>query len=330
MIKYFSRGYISRYIIVIITSIVIWIPSFLLPESYTGVNSYAYSVLSDLIGGNSLVITIISFFLTVFTGLFLNSKAIDTGFVSKVSTLPFVLFILVSSSLIGEFHNNPIVWINFILIFVWANMIQLPESKNSIPLVFNASFFVGVASLFFSQLIFLFVLIWMAIFMHRIVSWRNLLITLIGVALPYMFLMSWYFFSGTLLEDSNVLFDSMRFDFSLIYPRDPLSITTLVIVVVLTLFSVTGILGVLNENSINLRRNLLITVVYLSLGLLVIIIFSSSLDNLLLLAIPAALIMSYWFSKTKTLKWYNISLMILSILIIINQYIPLIIHWLEI
>lgn len=330
MIKYFTTGYISRYVLIVIIAFIIWIPSFLLPDNYTGVTSYAYNIILNLFGANTLVITIICFLLTIITGFFLNLNAINNGLVGKVSTLPFVLFVFVSSLVIGEYHNNPIIWINFIMIFVWANMMQLPNTKNSIPIVFNASFLVGVASLFFSQLVFLFVLIWMAIFIHRIVSWRNLMVTLIGVTLPYLFLLSWFYFSELLLEESYDLFNSLKFDFSLIYPVDPVSITTLIVVVVLTLISIFGVLGGLNENSINLRRNLLITVIYFVLGLIIIIVFSSSRNNLLLLTIPGVLIMSHWFSKLKNPKWYNVTMVFISILIIINQYIPLLIYWLEI
>ena len=330
MIKYFNTGYVSRYVLVIIIAIIIWIPSLIIPENYSGVTSYAYGIILELLGNSTLAITLISLFLTLFTALLLNLYAINSGIVGKVSTLAFALFVIFSSTLTGEFHNNPAIWINFILVFVWMNLMQLPYKLNTIPIIFNASFLVGVASLFYSQLVFLFILIWMAIFIHRIVTWRNLVVTLIGVTIPYFFLLTWFYFTEMLLEESYVLFNSLKFDFFLLYPTDLLNITVLAIVVPFLIITVLGVIGRLNENSINRRRNLLITVVYFFIILLILIVFSKSLNNLLLLAIPSVLLISYWVSNQKYTKWYNITLSVLLLIIIVNQYLPLVYYWLDI
>jgi len=330
MIRYFNTGYVSRYVLVMIIAILIWIPSFIIPENYTGVTSYAYNIILEVFGSNNFAITIASFFLTLITALFLNLYAINSGFVGKVSTLTFALFIIFSSTLTGEYHNNPSIWINFILVFVWINLMQLPYKLNTIPIILNASFLVGIASLFYSQLVFLFVLIWMAIFIHRIVTWRNLLVTLIGVTLPYFFLLTWFYFTEQLLEESYVLFNSLKYDFIFLYPHELLNISILTMVVPLVVISIFGVMGRLNENSINRRRNLLITIVYFFIIFLILIIFSKSLNNMLLLIIPAILLISYWISNQKQTKWYNITLSLLLIMIIVNQYLPLVYYWLDI
>lgn len=330
MIKYFNTGYISRYALVIFFGIIIWLPSFIIPESYSGVTSYAYNVISDLFGTNNFVLTIVSFLLTIATAFLLNSYAIRTGIIGKVSTIVFMLYVLLSSSLTPGFHNNPIIWINFILVFVWANLMQLPYSKNTIPIIFNASFLTGVASLFNSQLIFLLALIWMAVFIHRIVTWRNLLIPIIGVGLPYFFMLVWFYFRELLLEESYELFNPLKIDLSLVYPLDYLNIFIAVTLVILGIVTVFGTMGILSENSINTRRNLLITVVYFFTAVIILSVFTSSLVNMLLLTVPFVLILSYWFSHVRKPKWFNIILGVLMLLIFLNQYVQLAYSLLEI
>jgi len=315
---------------ILFIGIIIWIPAFIIPENYTGIISYAYGILLEIAGGNNLIITAVSFVLTIFTALLLNKVAIDNGLIGKVSTIVFVLYILISGSLTGCFHNNPVVWINFLMVFVWSALMKLPYSRNTLPIIFNASFLTGIASLFNSQLVFMFVLIWLAIFIHRIVTWRNLVVTLVGITMPYFLLLSWFFFKGQLLEESYDLFNSLMFDISVVYPVDYLNILTFTMLIGITAVSVLGTMGSLTENSINRRRNLLITVVNFFVAFAILIVFSKTLVNILLLAVPVVLLTGYWFSHVRTSKWYNFTLIVLLVFIILNQYLNLVFTLLEI
>ena len=305
----------------VLLALVLWLPSMLFPHTYTGISSYAFSQLGLLANHNLYLQTIIAFFLTLFTALNLNKIAVDNGFNTKVSTLAAFLYILLTSVLSGESHNNPVIWINFILTFVLANLLKLPYAKNTIPVLFNASFYVGIASFFYPQLVFLVVFIWLSIIIHKVVTWRNLAVTFIGIILPYFFLLTWFFYTDQLLEDSFVLFDSLHIDIAPIFLTNPIEIILSIIFLILIFLSVSGIAGKLNEKSINLRRNLTITIFYLITAFLIITLFSKSIISTLLMSIPSALLIGHWLSGVKKEKWYNIALSLAVFLIILNQYI---------
>ncbi len=329
MIRFLSTGYISRYLLVFFLGLIIWLPSLLYPTGYSGVPSYAYNLLAEIFPQNNYFLTTISFLLTLFSAILLNKYAIDTGLVGKVSTLVIALFIVFSSALVEEYHNNPIIWINLILIFVWGNLMQLPYTKNTIPLIFNASFLIGIASLFYTPLILLFAFIWLSIFIHRIVTWRNLVVTIIGVTLPYFFLLTICYALDIMLEESYVLFNSLKVEMMLKITNSPIEMIVLVILTFLIIISALGIAGKLNEKNINLRRNLLITIVLLLVVFIILMVFTKSIASLLLLCIPSALLVGNWLSYVKRLRWYNFALTILTILIVINQYVHLITDLLE-
>ena len=323
MIKYFSTGYFSKYLLVLIGGAILWLPSLLFPNVYSGAVSFAYDHIFEFIYHNNFVLTSISFLLTIGTAIFLNKFAIDNQFVSKVSTLILVLYILFTSIFTKEIHNNPIIWVNFLLVFVWANLMQLPYVKNTIPIVFNASFLLGVASLFYSPLVAMFVLIWISIIIHRVVTWRNLLVTIIGVLFPYFFLMSLFYAMGNLFDESYLLFNSLSLDLAPVFPTKPLDIAILTIVISITVVSIIGVVGRLNEKGINHRRNLLITIVYYVIAFIILLVFMKSLVSILLLSIPMVLLLGNWLSNVKQTRWYNVILVMLTVLIILNQYLQL-------
>lgn len=329
MIKFFSSGYLSRYILLLIFGVLIWAPSLILPSSYTGISSFAFNQISYLTADNNLVLTILSFALTMVSALLLNQIAITNGFSGKVSTLIAFLFILLTSSLVTEFHNNPVIWINFALIFVIGSLMRLPYVNNTIPVVFNASFILGLASLFYSQLVFLILFIWISIIIHRVVSLRNLVVSIIGIVLPYFFLLTLFFSMDILLEESYVLFDSLQIDITPVFITDPIEIVISIILLSITIISAFGIIGRLTEKNINLRRNLIITLFYAAIVFTVLLFFSKSIITVLLLVIPSVLIIGHWLGSLRRTRWFNLALSLVVILIIINQYLYLLFRLLD-
>lgn len=324
MIRYFSTGYLSRYLLLILLGFIIWTPSLLYPSFYTGISSFVFNQISYLTAQNIYLQTSISFVLTLITAFLLNQLAIDNGFSGKVSSLIALLYLLLTSSMAGEFHNNPIIWINFILVFILGNLMRLSYVSNTIPVVFNASFLLGVASLFYSHLVFLIVFIWVSIIIHRVLSWRNFVVSLIGIFLPYVFLLTWFFVTDNLLEESYVLFDSFKIDIAPLLLADPVEIAISAILVSMVIISAFGIADHLTEKNINLRRNLIVTLFYVVTAFLILLFSTKSLVSTLLLSIPSALILGHWLSNIKRTRWYDIALSLVAILIIVNQYLYLI------
>jgi len=253
-----------------------------------------------------------------------NKIAISNGFSTKISTLIAFLYVLFTSAIIGESHNNPVIWINFIMVFVLNNLMRLPYVNNLIPVIFNASFLLGIASLFYSQLVFLILFIWLSIIIHRIVTWRNIAVSLIGITLPYIFMLTWFFYTDTMLQDSFVLFNSLQIDIVPILLTNPIEIIITIMFLAIIIISIFGIASSLIEKNINLRRNLTITLFYIAIVFLIILIFSKSYISTLLLSIPSALLLGNWLNNRKKIRWYNISLWLITIFIIVNQYLNII------
>ncbi len=320
MIRYFNTGYFSRYLLIFFLAIVLWMPGFIYPQAYSGIISFGYDMLYYMSGSNVFIITVISFFITLLTAILLNLFSIESSISGKVSTLVMVLFVILSISLTGSYQNNPVIWINIIMSFVWINLMRLPNSQKKIAVVFNASFLIGIASLFYSQMIFMFILVMAAVFIHQVVNIRHLLVTIVGVITPYFFLLTWFYYTDRLLEESYDLFNGLQLHIMLPFPESILNLIVFFIIAALVVLSAIGLLGKLGEKNINTRRNLLITFTYFVIGLLIMFIFKSTLDFYLILSVPSAIMVSYWLSNVTITKWYNYTLVATLILIFVNQY----------
>lgn len=307
----------------IIIGLIFWIPSIVYPTFYTGVSSFAYNQILFLTAQNLYLQTFTSFIITLVTAFLLNKCAIDNGLSGKISTLIALIYVLLTSSLVGEFHNNPVIWINFLLVFVLSNLMRLPHVSNTIPVIFNAAFLIGVASLFYSQLVFLVLIIWVSVIIHRIVTWRNLVVTIIGIVLPYFLLLILFFAMNILFEESYVLFNSLQIDTKIVFMTDPVEIAISVILLTIIIISVIGVANRIPGKNINLRRNLIIIFFYLAIVFLILLVSSKSLVSTILLSIPSALLIGHWLSSVKRTRWYDIALSLVMILIIFNQYLYL-------
>ncbi len=326
MIKFFSTGYLSRYLFIFIFGLILWIPSLLFPTYYNGISSFAFNQISLITTQNLFLQTIASFFFTLITAFLLNKCAIDNGLSGKMSTLIALVYLILTSSLAGDFHNNPVIWINFILVFVLNNLMRLPYVTNTIPVIFNASFLIGVASLFYSPLVFLVLLIWISVIVHRIVTWRNFVVSLVGVVLPYFLLLTLFFTIGDLPEESYTIFETLQINTDFLMITDPLEIAIAVILLLIIIISSIGIANHIREKNINLRRNLIITFFYIAFLLLILFVFTKSLVLSLLLCIPSAILMGHWLGNIKRTRYYDLAFYAVITLMVLNQYLYLILN----
>lgn len=322
MIKYFSTGYLNRYLVILLLIFVIWIPELIVQETNSCSGSSSLFNISILFFNNMVWLKVANMILVLLSAFFLNRVAVIHNFVGKISTLTMLMFVLFMSVFQNQMQVNNIIIINFIIVFTFVALLDIPHNANPIPAVLNASFIIGVASLFYSPLIFLVLFVWNTVTIHRVVSWRTLVIPIIGVVLPYIFLFSWYFYSGVFTERFDILLQSLSWKFVFIFPEGIMEIGIVFIMMILITLSVVGISGHLSEKNINLRRNLLLVINYFFILVAIVVVYADSISYTLLLGLPVSLICGSWFSGVKNDKWYNIGLVIVVVLIVVNSFIP--------
>ena len=325
MIRYFQSGYLSRYIVIFILAIVFWTPSFIVQTNSEEISLPFYQLLSWLAGNNYYILISVAFSIILFSSLIINYLCTEIGISAKISMLGSFLFIIVASALTFYTEMSPFIWVNILLLLMLRLLYFFPASNNHIADSFNAGFLVGVASLFFTQAILFIFLIWMAFFIHRSGSWRNYLVALIGAIMPHIFALTWYFWNDRTDEFINLW--SNLFDYSglsAFLQMTNMDSIILVVLVALVIFSVLHSFSKLWKKSINLRRNLQITLYFFIFSVLIILL-TGKVNSFQLIVIPSSIILVHSFNELKRGRLVNILLTVFIGLIIVNQFLKLIV-----
>ncbi len=321
MISYFNSGHPGRYLVVLFITAILWLPSILsagffpLPgnEVHQGLTGFAENYRGFTLTG--------CFILSFVVGVMLNQILKEYDLVNANNTTGLFLYVLFASAIPLFTSMNVFIIVNIFLVMFIQGMMQLSKEENPVVTIFNTSLYLGIASLFFPPLLYLFIIIWMAILMNRQMDLRNFLIVLTGLLLPFLFLFTWYFWNDTLGKHwQAILYRLISIQTLNIFTS--LTVFDLVIFLLLLLVLVFSILRTffgIGETSITARRNMKLNL-YLLTGLAVLVVLYSSAPVIfLILVAPSVIVVAHAFYAVKN-KWLNLIFVLLLLLIIIHQY----------
>ncbi|HEY9115509.1 MAG TPA: DUF6427 family protein [Bacteroidales bacterium] len=331
MLKYFSSGHLSRFITIFFLIVLFWLPAFIAHHIYVpDFGNPLFLFLFQLTAFNIYLQISIALLITIGSALVVNQIAADFEFSSRFSSLAIFFFILCSSAFISFFSFNPILLANLFLFFFLKNIFSFPSSSTPITSTFNAGLLLGIASLFFAPLLIFLVFLWLAIIVHRMNDWRNFATSMIGILIPYLFLFTWYLWTESVFENANNLATAYFLIPEIKFPSYSLNLLITTIFMIVITVSGFSVLTHLREKNIKLRRNLMITLLYLVFTILLSILYQNINQTMLLIAIPASLILTNSVNPGKKMKIFNIVIYLLLALIVLNLYFNLGLYFINI
>lgn len=156
-----------------------------------------YSVAVWLAGGlfeNRLYIQLLLFGLSAYLMVELNNSNSLIRIYSRMVSCSFMMLTLMAAFL----FNSTDVWVvQFCMIAAYLVLFKCYQNKHSQGLVFYAFFFIGIASVFFIQILYFVPFLWIMMKAKLMsFSMRSLLASLIGITAPYWFLAGYFIFNG--------------------------------------------------------------------------------------------------------------------------------------
>ena len=123
------------------------------------------------------------------------------SFIRIRTFLPSNIFVLIVSGLTTLHSLHPVYFGAVFLLLSINRIFGAYESKKANANAFDAGFFIGLGSLFYFNLIFYFPIIWIGfILIRKNPEWRNFVLPIIGIAIPWLYCFAYYFFTDSLLE----------------------------------------------------------------------------------------------------------------------------------
>lgn len=326
LIGFFRKSFFFQYFMLIFLAGILWAGAFVnpvLPDFDT--NQYlmpGYHLVMILIGGNALISVVLAFLFVLIQAFFLNYILIRNDLVPKNTLIPAMVYILLMSHSRTLLLLHPVIISNLFLMIILFNLFKVYTKEDAYNEIFNAGFLTSIGSFFYFPFLYFILFIWMAFIVYSLYKWRDWLIPFTGLITPYIFLLTYFYWSDELFLAldayagyySTVAFIPLYLQFGLV------DWIIAGIIVLLFLWSFLKLAANIQERIISIRKQYG-TIFWLLVVCLLTYLGSGSFANshLALIAMPVSIYFSYGFSNIKRKFWIELFFGILSLVILFNS-----------
>jgi hypothetical protein len=320
-ISIFKNNQPLSIIMLSLVMIVLWIPAFnnsaALPYNNT-MPLYEFYVRG--VNNLSYFHNIMALILVVSESILLNYILNKFEIMAKKTAMPAIFYCLLMSCCQPLTHFYPLLFSNFFILLALFKIGLSYRVEEAFATIFDASFFIAIASLFYFPSIIIYPLIWVTLIVIRPFIWREWVISIIGLILPYLFVVVYYFWTDKvnfLLYD-KIFFPSSDALLTLSNQRQSFLLVSVFLILLLILSVITLLKG-WPVNTI-LSRNFLVVLFWL-LGLSLLSYSMAPVFNITYLAIaaiPLAVFIANFFLMTK-FKWISELIFLLFLASIIYE-----------
>jgi hypothetical protein len=246
----------------------------------------------------------------------LNTKFI---FISERTYLPSILYLIIVCAAVPFKEIYPILPALILFLFAFERLLDSYKIESLSYKVFDASFLLGIASLFYFNIIFYLVFIWITISIIRPFHWREWFFSILGLAIPYLILFSTYY----LFDISYTpIFESIKscFKFQLPIFLNKSHYLFLGYISIVILIASQYVSRILSAKKILARKSFnLFLVLFLITLILFIFIKSASIDLVFIAAIPVSIMLAQYFISVRPSRWVETIFDLLIVLLLITQ-----------
>ncbi|NRB47563.1 MAG: hypothetical protein HRU41_07805 [Saprospiraceae bacterium] len=252
----------------------------------------------DQVGYAGIIPAIIATLLVFVEGWMLNALVLRDRLGRDANLFPGLFFILICSVLPPFLQLSPLHMANFFYILALFELFGIYKKSDCATNLFNSGLWIAIGSLFYPSYLALFVLIIVAINTLRSLKFRDILIVLSGILVPYIYALVYFYWT-----DRLSVFMGQQFPIQVGIPEmnfpDPtlyyISVVFSGLLLLVVLFSWGGFLA---KNVIQVQKK--INILYAALLFSVFAPFFVdivSLDFLLYLAVPLGVLTSFSFTN---------------------------------
>jgi hypothetical protein len=293
---------------------------FILPQPIVneGFSAPVYLILCNFFSGfPPFIIALLGFLLVISEALLLNNTLIIYKVIPRNNFLPALLYIVLMSFIPELLTIHPVLIANLFIILSIRTIFGLYNLTEPIPGIFNASFMIAMASLFYQPVLIFILLLWASLLIFRIIDMRSILITVTGILIPYLIIAALYF-----LTDRIDLFASRYLHYyidlqKLSLPQGISQYLYGSTILMLALVSFVNVSWRTSETIINVRKRLSISLFFIIISFMTILYMGRfNVFHIAVFVVPLTILLSYYFVSLRKLFWPELflTLMILSIL----------------
>jgi hypothetical protein len=308
-----------------VAMIALWLYGFFHPVvPLTAHSAPLYKLIIAGIEKYPFLITLISFILIFCEALLINYIVEKNQIIDSNSYLPGLVYIVLMSLQPEMFSLHPIIIANLFMLFALFKLMQTYRKETAYSEVFDTGFFISLAMLFYFPSAVFILILWIGLLIIRPFVWREWIISLIGMILPWLFLIFYYFWKDNL--------DALEYDaiyYTLITPQKSLNeisfsfpeIFQMGILLICLLFASGRYITDIGKSTIQSRNNLLLLANFFLFAVISVFIAPGySIPFLSFLSIPFSIFFSSYLLFTKRIWLAEVLFLLLIISVFINQF----------
>jgi hypothetical protein len=306
LLKYFNSNRISVIVLISLLPVGYWMPSLFQGPSVqiAGATGVPFGLLIVSLNQHfRLISSLIALLLVIFNGYLLIQLNTIHIFIPVRTQLPSFFYIILAISMSQLHQLTPALVSSTLLILVLYLIFSAYKSEGVSVNFLDAGLLISMASLFYfpALMFFPFLLAGMAIL--RPFNWREWTFAILGIVLPYIFLISVYYLADIAISDLfNHVADSLKksvYDFRISYI---VNWTYILIFVLISSFFITV---TFDNMKIHARKFYLVFLVFFLFSVVTFLVIPGAGTGIVYyISVPVAYLFSNYFIKCKQ-NWIN-------------------------
>jgi hypothetical protein len=257
MLRRISKmSFTVQFMLFLALAALLWIPAFMNPGATIQVGSDGplYGMVLYWLSGNPVLSVSVAFILVIFSSIFLYFIASSNDLLPRENFLPAILTLIFLSwnPTLQVFH--PLLPAMLAVLIAVNMLMKMYGQQEPYRHVFTASMSVAVAALFYVPAMYLLLMIFFSFITHRINTWREWVIALIGLSLPVIYLLSWLYWDDQLHTGIAKILASVENPGIGLVRLSSLEIAWMSISVLILLIALLAVLNVIQDKLISTRR----------------------------------------------------------------------------
>ena len=321
LIRFFKNNNPSSFVFIPLFALALWIVGFFSPQDC--VIKYTlplYEVVAKPLNSFHFIATLIALILLISEALLLNYIVNENEILAKPSFLPALFYVVFMSNDPRMLMAYPLLFANFFILLGIHKIVSSYRKDIAFSNAFDAGVLFSLATLFYFPSIVFIPLLGVGFILFRPFIWREWVISLMGILLPHLFVISYYFWNDAFVTDQigKMFFPSLRNKSNLDFSQHFYFILSIGWLIVL--FSFGKLFAGSSEGSQKNKKSIRLLVWFSCLALISVFIAREvSVQSFSALAIPSSIFCANYFLKIKKKWWGELLFFILLIAVIINQ-----------
>lgn len=324
MLNFFKHSYISQQVAVVLMALVLWMPAFITKSAFIpGENiTPLYNVVVSIFDFSSLMLNFLAFAVFLFSVFFFNSVLSANRLVQKNNTIGAFVFVLMMCSS-PELHScYPFLFACPFILMAMHTLFLIYQTENPENYMMNIGYFIAIASLFYYPSVFLMLWVILSLLILGFREIRYLLIPITGFLLINALFVGIVFLFG----DINVLIDSYSHYFRNVNFHYDLNYINRILLIIFSILFLISLLRTFSNKASdkgnNIRKRLGVAML-LTIFAIIMFFMNQPLMNNSLIFMMFAFFYAILLSDIKKTRLANIITIIMTLIIIANQYLPL-------